>query len=323
MLLAKAPVEEDPLQPEEEEMLKILRANFSPELQYQHELTLLRFIRGFCRDPAARTKIPEVFNNFLRWREDNKVEELNYVRLHKTDAFKRMWMCNIHGVSKTGHPVYVEKPCKVEFDKLFKEFTFDNIKAFHVQMMERLSRVKEELSRLTGKRIYKHVVILDLDGVGMKHLSSQNTEPLKKMVHIDQEFYPETLLVMIIVNAPFIFKAFWKVASLWLDPVTKSRIMFGREHIPKYIDEGNTPQYLGGKCKCTECLVGPFVPGGEESKSILSSVMADLEPEVAAARRAERLNKAQSTSTDASAPSAPTEAPAAPSEQPSTDAPSS
>lgn len=68
---------------------------------------------------------------------------------------------------------------------------------------------------------------MDLEGFSLKHLGGKFTDPIKQLIDIDQTKYPETLHMMLIVNAPFIFKAGWTIVSPFLDPITKTRIKVG------------------------------------------------------------------------------------------------
>lgn len=130
--------------------------------------------------------------------------------------------------------------------------------------------------RPTGKTYYKHIVILDLGGFSMSHMGSTFRGAMHQMVDIDQNFYPETLYKMFVINAPFVFKAMWKLVSPWLDPITLQRISFGDDKINEFIDENNLPSWIkGGKCKCAEgkCCVGgvPFLSGDGKDQGITLS----------------------------------------------------
>jgi hypothetical protein len=171
------------------------------------------------------------------------------------------------GVDREGHLVYIDKVGAVDGSILYKNFTIDEIVHFHIQQMESITRLKDEISVKTGRRYYKQLVILDLKGLGMSHLSSKFTEPMKKFIKIDQEMYPETLFTMIIVNAGFIVKSAWALVSPWLDPITKQNIKFGEAELKNNMDPDQIPKYLGGTCRCEKCLITPFIAGESANKS--------------------------------------------------------
>ena len=39
-------------------------------------------------------------------------------------------------------------------------------------------------------------------------------------------YHPETAQKMFIINAPWVFQGFWKLAQRFVDPVTKSKVSF-------------------------------------------------------------------------------------------------
>ena len=137
--------------------------------------------------------------------------------------------------------------------------------SLQIQMMERVNRLKEEAYAATGVLKYKNIVILDLAGMGMSHMGSKFTAPMKSFIQIDQDFYPESLYQMVVTNAGWIVKSLWAIASPFIDPLTKERIKFGEKHLAEIIDVEQIPKFLGGKCKCKDgkCLQEPFVPGYE------------------------------------------------------------
>ena len=69
-----------------------------------------------------------------------------------------------------------------------------------------------------------------------------------------QNYYPEMLGKMYIINAPMLFTAVWTVIKGWLDENTVKKIsILGssyKKQILEYVDAENIPDFLGGDCKC-------------------------------------------------------------------------
>ena len=70
----------------------------------------------------------------------------------------------------------------------------------------------------------KIVIVMDFKSWKMKHASPM--EVTKQTIHILQECYVERLARVYITNAPLIFRTFWKMVQVFLDPVTKAKVMF-------------------------------------------------------------------------------------------------
>ncbi|CAI7650436.1 unnamed protein product [Penicillium manginii] len=72
--------------------------------------------------------------------------------------------------------------------------------------------------------------------------------PVKFIIEIFQESYPESLGAMIFYNAPWIFSGFWKLIQGILDPVVAAKVHFisGAQDLQKIIPEGQIVKELGG-----------------------------------------------------------------------------
>jgi hypothetical protein len=86
----------------------------------------------------------------------------------------------------------------------------------------------------------KMVIIMDFNNWKMKH--SAPMETTKKTIHILQECYVERMARVYFTNAPLIFRTFWNMVRPFLDPVTKSKIVFctsksGKQELKSNFDE--------------------------------------------------------------------------------------
>lgn len=97
--------------------------------------------------------------------------------------------------------------------------------------------------RLLGKGMEKTTIVFDLSDAGYNSLDISS---MKHMVTCFQNNYPESLNRCFVLNAPWIFWAFWKLLSQLLDPIVASKITFIRknEDLLNYIDEENIPIYI-------------------------------------------------------------------------------
>ena len=96
---------------------------------------------------------------------------------------------------------------------------------------------------------------------------------MKKSAAIAQNYYPELLGRMYIINTSSLFSVVWKLIGVFLDEKTKNKIkVLGSNYLPellKDINIENLPEFLGGNCKCEQieggCLfadIGPWNPEG-------------------------------------------------------------
>ena len=106
---------------------------------------------------------------------------------------------------------------------------------------------------MAGKRIEKSVTIMDLKGVSLMSLFFGKIKTFTKIAtRIAQDYYPEILGKMYILNSGFMFRGIWKVVSMWIDKKTQKKINIisgsGKKELLQDIDAENLPEFLGGTC---------------------------------------------------------------------------
>ncbi|CAK9116884.1 unnamed protein product [Durusdinium trenchii] len=107
----------------------------------------------------------------------------------------------------------------------------------------------EESSRRLGRPITKQVVITNAAGMPLRP-HPQAVATFKDFLFISSRYYPESLAVLFIVNAPVFFVAFYRLIQSWLDPVTASKIqVLGsnfQHKLLEHIDADQLPITYGG-----------------------------------------------------------------------------
>ncbi|KAF9944018.1 hypothetical protein BGZ70_005147, partial [Mortierella alpina] len=94
-------------------------------------------------------------------------------------------------------------------------------------------------------------LIFDMTGFS---LSNMDYNFVKFLVQCFEAYYPESLGVLVIHKAPFVFWGVWKIIEPWLDPVVASKIRFTRndKELTDIIDADKLPvKYDGGKDQYT------------------------------------------------------------------------
>jgi hypothetical protein len=94
---------------------------------------------------------------------------------------------------------------------------------------------------------------MDLKGVGISKASSVYGY-LQNVSGISQNYYPERLGRLYVINAPWGFSTVWSFVKRWLDPVTVAKIHilgsgYQRELLAQVPAE-NLPKQFGGSCNC-------------------------------------------------------------------------
>lgn len=216
----------------------------------EHEL--LRFLRARKFDPKAAL---QQLVKYKAWRKENKVDELLNKPLPRQDVVKKLISANYHGFDKQGRPVYIEKTGAIPPKAVVAYLTDNELITGHIWGQEyQIQRCAEQSQKL-GKHIDSWTVIMDLKGLGWSHKELMKFTQI--ISQIDQDYYPERLGQMFIVNPPWIFNALFAIVKPWLDPATKAKIhVLGSDFKAKllqHIDAEQLPAEYGGSCNtCTE-----------------------------------------------------------------------
>mmetsp|Transcript_1749 Transcript_1749/g.2739 ORF Transcript_1749/g.2739 Transcript_1749/m.2739 type:complete len:405 (+) Transcript_1749:46-1260(+) len=240
-------------------VLAQFRDAISPELlSALQESDCMRFIRARKYDVA---KAAEMAENWWKWYhtpiagQDN-VTPANCLRdpYPMEHIRQRLTPHSNVGVDKEGRPIYWEMTglISTRFAELSKYFSVDELQFLHIRQQELMMKRLEYLSAKSGKSIEKVVCVMNLKDL-VYSLDTQALKAFHLTLVIDQNYYPERLQYLFMINAPWFFTATWAMVRTWLDPVTADKIKIVgsdylstlREHIP----DCEIPPELGGSCQ--------------------------------------------------------------------------
>ncbi|KAJ3100879.1 cytosolic factor, phosphatidylinositol/phosphatidylcholine transfer protein [Phlyctochytrium planicorne] len=253
------------LTPEQEEILAKFKEEITADGIYDpakhDDHLLLRFLR------ARKFQIPlakKMFAECEAWRKEYGTADLK-----DTFDFPEWLVCKkfyprfYHKVDKIGRPLYVEKFGVLDITQLFAVTTDERMLKNHVYEYEKLVQYRlPACSVKSGRHLEQSCVIMDLKGVSLSMFPSI-FGLVKQVSGIAQNYYPEMLGKMFIINAPYLFQGVFAVVKPLLDEVTVNKIyILGsgyKEKLLEFIDADCLPESLGGTCNC---------PGGCESSDI-------------------------------------------------------
>ncbi|KAJ3206131.1 cytosolic factor, phosphatidylinositol/phosphatidylcholine transfer protein [Entophlyctis luteolus] len=178
-----------------------------------------------------------------------------------------------HKVDKLGRPVYIEQLGMLDLQRLFSVSTEERMQRNHVHEYERLIKYRLAACSIKFNRHFEQsTVIMDLKNVALSTFPSVYGI-VKSVSAIAQDYYPEMLGKMFVINAPMLFTGVWSLVKPMLDEVTVRKIVIlGPTYLPtllETIDSENLPRCLGGTCTscpegCEHSDIGPWNDGSVE-----------------------------------------------------------
>ena len=246
----------------------IFEKNIITDFSEYNTLFLLRFLR------ARKFHIEDtlkMFNDYLDWRKSINLDNIMIKEYPLTSQVLKLYPRGYHKTDKTGRPIYFELISKIKYNEIFKIVSEDELvemilKDYEVHLKHRLPMC----SKVKGLPVEQSLSILDVKDVSL-NFALKVKDFIKKTSNISQNYYPEMLGHLFIVNTSFIFKAIWSIIKGFIDEKTKKKISIeGYDYYNKLkelVNEENIPSFFGGKCKCEHieggCIVsdiGPWNP---------------------------------------------------------------
>ncbi|KAB8343108.1 hypothetical protein FH972_022701 [Carpinus fangiana] len=159
-----------------------------------------------------------------------------------------------HKIDKDGRPVYIEQLGKLDLNALYKITTQDRMLSNLVVEYEKVADPRlPACSRKAGHLLETCTSIMDLKGVGLATASSVYGY-LQQVSGISQNYYPERLGKLYVINAPWGFSSVFAIVKRFLDPVTVQKIhILGssyQKELLAQVPKENLPVEFGGSCTC-------------------------------------------------------------------------
>ncbi|KAJ3261278.1 cytosolic factor, phosphatidylinositol/phosphatidylcholine transfer protein [Chytriomyces hyalinus] len=228
---------------------------------------LLRFLKARKFDLE---KSMLMFNNYLQWRQSFGVEDIvNKFVYPEYDKVMELYPRFYHKLDKLGRPVYFEVLGGISLKAFESITTTDRFVQYYVREYEKTGRYRfAAASGKAGHIVDKSCTIMDLKNVPLMQFNSIR-KFLAQVAHIAQNYYPETLGKMFIINAPMLFQTCWAIIKGMLDEATVAKIsILGtsyQKELLEVVDAANLPAEYGGSCQCAKgCRhsdVGPWNDG--------------------------------------------------------------
>ncbi|PPQ65388.1 LOW QUALITY PROTEIN: hypothetical protein CVT26_000013 [Gymnopilus dilepis] len=158
-------------------------------------------------------------------------------------------------LQQKGRPINIEAFGGMDLDKLYKSCTPERHWESILVNAECLVReVLPAASRAAGRPIGTGLVIVDLKGFGLGAFW-QIKSLVKSSFQVSQDYYPETMGQLAIINAPSTFTIIWNAIKPWLAKETVAKIdILGSDYkdvLLSLVDAENLPASLGGACTCS------------------------------------------------------------------------
>ena len=146
------------------------------------------------------------------------------------------------GVDKLGRPIYIERSGYINPTKVWEIVEEDELWRFFYHSYEQVNNLHFMVaSKVSGKQIAHTFTIMDMSHFSVGMMNKRVYNLVQNASKIAQDYYPESLGQLRIVNSPWVFTGVWSIIKAWLDEKTRLKIsLVGgsyKKELLKYIDE--------------------------------------------------------------------------------------
>lgn len=206
----------------------------------------------FCRARKFELKkVIEMIDKFIAWFYPKYVN-IGQLNMNQYEELRDLYAHGYYAQDKQGRPIYIEQVSKIFVDKIFERYKDEELNAYYVQSYERLVHIiLPECSRAAGRRVEQTITIMDLKDVSIMSLFAGKVKTFVDLaIKIAQDFYPEIMGTLFILNSGFFFSAVWTMLKVGIDKKTQEKIKIingsGKKELADYIDLATLPTFLGG-----------------------------------------------------------------------------
>jgi len=252
------------LDPMEESRLVQLKKNIS-ELQkgkIPTDPVLLRFLRA--RDFSAE-KGREMLSTSLIWRKKHGVDKI-LSDYQEPPVIKNYFPGGWHHYDKEGRPVFLLRLGQMDAKGIIRSIGEEGLTKLVLHICEEGLKLTEESAHRLQQPISTWTMLLDLDGLNMRHLWRPGVKALLHIIEICEANYPETLGRVLIIRAPRVFPILWTLVCPLIDETSRGKFLFyagdhflGPGGLSEYLPEERIPDWLGGN-SATGIPEGGLVP---------------------------------------------------------------
>ncbi|GLE02185.1 hypothetical protein PINS_up011023 [Pythium insidiosum] len=167
-----------PISNEEQPYYDALKAEFGDSCTEDFYIRVTRAFRNNKKNRMQQTMSEA--KRIVEWRKLFQADTVLTRELDQAKIYFDCWPGMLYGEDEEGHLIAVDRLSEIQVEAFQKNFdSIDKLIPHRLQYMERIQWEKAAVSKRLGRRVYKHICIVDLRGLGMKHASRSILNHLK------------------------------------------------------------------------------------------------------------------------------------------------
>ncbi|XP_032236045.1 SEC14-like protein 2 isoform X2 [Nematostella vectensis] len=233
----------------QQETLEQFSVKVSDVLQKEHDdFFLLRWLRA--RDFNLE-KAEFMLRESLAVRKKMGLD--NILDTYKVpEVLQKYYPGGYFGYDIEGVPVFIDPLGNIDFKGLLLSVRKDEIIRFKGYTAELGLHLGAQQSKKVNKRIAQVVMVMDMEGLGLKHLWKPGVMTFNSVASFYEDNFPEVMKSIFVIRAPRIFPIAYNLVKPFLSPATRKKVQIlgdnWKEVLCQHIPADHLPVYYGGTC---------------------------------------------------------------------------
>ncbi|XP_063682902.1 SEC14-like protein 1 isoform X3 [Bolinopsis microptera] len=219
------------------------------------ERVLLRFLRARNFDIE---KTREMLIKSMAWRKQYNIDA--HLDIWTPPPIIEKYLPGAwHRSDKDGRPVYILRLGHLDIKGMLRAVGEDALLRYALYICEQGIQKTNATAQI--RYLSSWTLLIDLEGLNLRHLWAPARIAMRRFTEVMEQNYPETLGVVLIVQAPRLFPLAWTLVKSFINENTRRKCLVygGNDYleddgIHSYIHREDIPDFLGGPSPCNiEC----------------------------------------------------------------------
>ena len=198
---------------------------------------LVLFVRGYAYREDWHAACFVFLERALLWRQsercdaliapDEDAPQMSFEAFAggRLTEFNAMHPAGIIGQDVSGRLVTLDLLCATPSATSLAAFTDEEYLRHMVARREACRALCAASAERQGRRLYKVIAVIDVTGMSLAHLADHKWHArMKRANDLFAWNYPDSIVQLVVINAPRIFSTLWAMASIFLHPLTAAKI---------------------------------------------------------------------------------------------------
>ena len=136
-----------------------------------------------------------------------------------------MYNFGYSGTDRDGRPFYYDCPGAAQIDKILEVISIETMEKYYMMEYEKLLHIRlPACEKAAGRVIDTSFSVLDMRGFSMSSLNSKTKNFVMVAISMGQNYYPEIMQEMYIINCPLLFRGAYAMFKPFINEKTRKKM---------------------------------------------------------------------------------------------------